>query len=149
LCARESPLDALIALDMAARKKLRWKIADSGGKPGSARLRWLSDLAAPAESPMETRLRWLLITAGLPRPEVQVDLHDGAGDFVGRADLYYPSARLVIEYDGGNHRDRLVTDDQRQNLLVNAGYRVLRFTATDVYSRPDVVVAQVRGALAL
>ncbi|HYR50833.1 MAG TPA: DUF559 domain-containing protein [Candidatus Eisenbacteria bacterium] len=110
-------------------------------------LRFLAPLAAPAESAMETRLRWLLIKSGLPRPEVQVNLHDTDGRFVGRADLYYPAAGLVLEYDGGNHRERLVEDDRRQNLLVNAGFRLLRFTAIDVYKRPDIVQAQVRGAL--
>ena len=96
---------------------------------------------------METRLRWVLVRAGLPRPEVQTDLHDAEGRFVGRADLYYPAARLVLEYDGGNHRERLVSDNRRQNLLMNAGFRVLRFTAIDVHQRADVVVAQVRAAL--
>ena len=66
---------------------------------------------------------------------------------LGRADLYYPAARLVLEYDGGNHRDRLVQDDRRQNLLVNAGFRLLRFTAGDIHNRPEVVESQVRGAL--
>ncbi|TMG22797.1 MAG: DUF559 domain-containing protein [Chloroflexi bacterium] len=104
-------------------------------------------LAAPAESPMETRLRWLLIESGLPPPEVQRDLRDDDGRFVGRADLYYAASRLAIEYDGGNHRDRLVEDNRRQNLLINAGFRLLRFTASDVHQRPDVVTAQVRDAL--
>jgi len=102
------------------------------------RLGRFDELAEPAESPMETRLRWLLIEAGLPRPEVQAKLS------FGRADLYYPAARLVIEYDGVNHRDRLVEDNRRQNLLINAGYRVLRFTAAD---RPQAITAQVRQAL--
>lgn len=96
---------------------------------------------------METRLRWLLLQARLPRPEVQTELHDAKGRFIGRADIYYPSARLVIEYDGANHRDRLVEDDRRQNLLINAGFRVLRFTATDVYQRPEVIAALVRSSL--
>ncbi|HEY8863697.1 MAG TPA: DUF559 domain-containing protein [Candidatus Dormibacteraeota bacterium] len=69
---------------------------------------------------METRLRWLPIQRGLPRPEVQTNLYDLNNRFVGRADLYYPTARLIVEYDGGNHRERLVEDDRRQNLLVNA-----------------------------
>lgn len=89
---------------------------------------------------METRLRWLLLEAGL-RPQVQADLR------VGRADLYFPTARLVIEYDGGNHRDRMVEDDRRQNALIDAGFRILRYTASDVYQRPDVILAQVRRAL--
>jgi len=96
---------------------------------------------------METRLRWLLLRAGLPRPQVQVDLRDSDGRFLGRADLYYSAARLVIEYDGVNHRDRMVEDNRRQNALLNAGFRLLRFTAADVNQRPDALVAQVRGAL--
>jgi len=81
---------------------------------------------------METRLRLQLLKARLPTPCVQADLHDAEGGFLGRADLYYPDRRLVIEYDGENHRDRLVSDLRRQNALVNAGYHVLRFTARDL-----------------
>jgi very-short-patch-repair endonuclease len=88
-----------------------------------------------------------LIQARLPRPEVQTSLSDAAIGFVGRADLYYPSKRLILEYDGANHRERLVEDNRRQNLIINAGFRLLRFTAADIYARPHVVVAQVRAAL--
>ena len=93
---------------------------------------------------METRLRWLLLRAGLPRPEVQAQIPEARA----RADLYYPQARLIIEYDGGSHRDRMVEDNRRQNLLVNAGYTVLRFTASDIYARPETIVAQVSAAVA-
>jgi very-short-patch-repair endonuclease len=41
----------------------------------------------------------------------------------------------------------LIEDNRRQNLLINAGFRLLRFTATDIYQHPEVVVAQVRAAL--
>jgi hypothetical protein len=151
LCARLSPVEALVALDMACltglidKGALRHYPDSVPGRRGVARLRHLADLAAPAESPMETRLRWLLIKAGLPTPEVQSDLYDSDGQFVGRADLFYPLVHLVIEFDGGNHRDRLVSDDRRQNSLVSAGYRILRFTTADLYGRPDTVVAQVRA----
>jgi len=107
------------------------------------------ELADPrAESPMETRLRLLLVLAGLPTPELQRELHDEAGHFVGRADLYYPRNRLVIEYDGSVHRDSLADDDRRQNRLVGAGFRLLRFTARDVMRTPDRLVSQVRSAIA-
>ena len=146
LCLGRTAVEALVAIDMA----LRLGLTDTAklaryGRPGAARLRSLALLAAPAESPMG--LRWLLIQAGLPRPEVQANLVDSGARFVGRVDLYYPEARLVLEYDGGNHRERLVEDDRRQNLLINAGYRLLRFTAGDIYNHADVVVAQVRAAL--
>ena len=153
LCSQRADVEALVAIDMAVHGRLTDRVSlerwaeKARGRAGARRLRNLARLAASAESPMETRLRWLLIQAGLPRAEVQTDLHDGHGRFVARADLYYPAARLVLEYDGGNHRDRLVEDDRRQNLLINAGFRLLRFTAPDIHNRPDVVVAQVRALL--
>jgi hypothetical protein len=119
-------------------------VADAALKRNLGRF---DELAEPAESPMETRLRWVLIQAGLPKPEVQISLHDTEGRFVGRADLYYPQARLAIEYDGVNHRDRLVDDDRRQNDIIDAGYRLLRFTAADLAQRPDSISALVRRAL--
>lgn len=153
LCVQGPAVEALVAIDMAMRLGLTNPAALTGyaeaskTRPGATRMKSLVSLAAPAESPMETRLRWLLIQAGLPRPEVQVELREGGARFAGRVDLYYPQARLVLQYDGGNHRERLVEDDRRQNVLVNAGYQLLRFTAGDVYNRTDVVVAQVRSAL--
>ena len=153
LCLHRAPVEALVAIDMAIHLRLTDPAAltryteESKGRPGIARLRSLALVAAPAESPMETRLRWLLIRAGLPEPHVQADLHDSTGRAFARADLYYPTTRLVIEFDGGNHRDRMVDDNRRQNLLMNAGYRVLRFTGADIHNRADVVVAQVQAAL--
>src|SRR5712692_9998627 len=153
LCLRRPAVEALVAIHMAVRAGLTdgaalGRYAEAAmGRHGAGRLRALAAFAAPAESPMETRLRWLLIQAGLSPPEIQTNLQDSRGRFIGRADLYYPAAKLILEYDGGNHRERLVEDDRRQNLLTNAGFRLLRFTATDVYSRPEVIEAQVRGAL--
>jgi very-short-patch-repair endonuclease len=152
LCAQMAPVEALCVIDMAsaaerADSPALVHYADSvRGRPGARRLRQLAQIAAPAESPMETRLRWLLLHAGLERPEGQVDLRDEDGRFVGRADLYYPSERLVIEFDGGTHRARLVEDDRRQNLLINAGFKLLRFTAADL-ARSEFVPSQVRAAL--
>lgn len=70
------------------------------------------------------------------------------GRFLGRPDLYYPSHRLAIEYDGSTHRTSLVEDNRRQNRLLAAGIRLLRFTAGDVLHNPESVRTQVRGYLA-
>jgi very-short-patch-repair endonuclease len=153
LCLGLPAVNALIAIDMAVHmgltdaNALRRYSDARRGRAGAYKLRSLTALAADAESPMETRLRWLLIQAGLPHPEVQTKLRDHEQRFLGRADLYYPGARLILEYDGANHRDRLAEDNRRQNLLINAGFRLLRFTATDIYQHPEVVAAQVRSAL--
>lgn len=147
-------VEAVEVVDMALHQRLvrtdqlRGFISGHSRRKGVARLRRVVDLAdAGAESPMETRLRLLLVLAGLPRPETQARLYDQRGCFVARTDLFYASQRLCLEYDGGTHRDRLVDDDRRQNRLVEAGFRVLRFTAADVLGSPDAVVAHVRAAL--
>jgi hypothetical protein len=155
LAGRNPLTEGVVAADMFLRSRLvkitelRSYVADHAGARGVARLRRVADLAEPkAESPMETRLRMLLVLAGLPRPEVQVSLHDDEGHHLGRPDLLYRVQSLAIEYDGGNHRDRLLEDDRRQNALVGAGFRLLRFTYSDVYKTPDATVMQVRRELA-
>lgn len=97
---------------------------------------------------METRLRLLLVLAGLPKPLVQPIIRDESGVFLARVDLYYPNHRLVLEYDGALHRHSLESDNRRQNRLFDAGYHILRFTVGDVLGNPGAVVALVRGALA-
>lgn len=128
--------------------ELRAYIAGHPGAKGIARLRRVVELAEPrAESAMETRLRILLALAKLPPPEVQASVHDQEGRFLGRPDLLYRAQRLAIEFDGANHRDRMGDDNRRQNGLVGAGFRLLRFTAADVYGTPEIVAMQVRHGL--
>lgn len=148
-------VDAVAALDMAlharlvALEPLHAFVQGRRGMPGVARARRVLEHVEPkSESPMESRLRMALILGGQPRPEAQVELFDSTGAFVARVDLYYPEARLAVEYDGENHRDRLTSDDRRQNLLQAIGVRLLRFTYPDLTERPDAVVAQVAAALA-
>ena len=154
LCGRPPLVDAVVIADMALHERLvtlldlRAHAAAHPGTPGVAQLRRVLELAeAAAESPMETRLRLLLVLAGLPRPRAQVSLYDDRGRFLGRPDLLYPEQRLGIEYDGRTHRDSLAADHRRQNRLLDAGYRLLRFTAQDVQRSPDTVIAQVSRQL--
>jgi hypothetical protein len=46
------------------------------------------------------------------------------------------------------HRDSMASDNRRQNRLLNAGVRLLRFTASDVFRNPAGVAMQVRTMLA-
>lgn len=147
--------DAVIVVDMALHAglvnhtALQRSLATYSRTRGVKALRLVLGYAEPlTESPMETRLRMLLVLGGLPRPEAQVPLFDDSGRFLGRPDLYYSDARLAIEYDGVIHRDTLAEDNRRQNRLVAAGVRVLRFTAADIYNSRDSVVSLVRAHLA-
>lgn len=134
--------ESVVALDMALHAELleaaaldQW-VHSHAGSHGIKRLRRAVSLAdGRSESPMETRLRLELVRGRLPAPCVQEDLYDVSGTFLARADLCYPDARLVIEFDGQNHRDRMVSDLRRQNALVAAGYEILRFTAADLANK--------------
>lgn len=155
LAARLPLVEAVAAVDMALHRRvvtldsLQQYVATHKGIAGVVKARnVLQHLEPKSESPMESRLRMLLVGAGLRRPEAQVSLHHRRGGFVARVDLYYEEVRLAIEYDGGQHRDQLTDDNRRQNRLHEIGVTVLRYTAPDVRERPDEVVQQVRAALA-
>jgi very-short-patch-repair endonuclease len=137
-------VDAFLAKRLVKLADLADYAEDRAGWPGTRQVRRVLELAVPgAESPMETRLRLLLVLAGLPTPAVQ---HRVSGY---RLDLAYPEFRLGIEYDGDHHRERgqFQRDLARLNRLRLLGWTVLRFTADDVLRHPERVVEQVRRAL--
>ncbi|MCF6745013.1 hypothetical protein E9529_12120 [Blastococcus sp. KM273128] len=106
-CARELPLaDAVVALDAAifrervGRRDLTAAVLAQShwlGIGGAARALGLAD--GRAESPLETRGRLALLEAGLPCPELQVDLHGPRG-FVARVDAWFEDAGVAVEFDG-------------------------------------------------
>lgn len=86
--------DAFLHAGLVSLAELRTYLVKHPRARGIARLGRVVDLAEPnAESPMETRLRMLLILAGLPRPEVQISIDDDDGRFLGRPDLLYRRQR--------------------------------------------------------
>ena len=71
---------------------------------------------------------------------------------VGRAmvDIAFPEQKVAVEVDGWawhHTRDRFERDRVRQNVLVLAGWTVLRFTWADLARDPTRVVAVVRRAV--
>jgi hypothetical protein len=99
----------------------------------------------PGESAPELRLSRVLVAAGLPAPVHQHPYR--LGNRTVRADLAYPQAGIVIEYDGWDYhstRTAFDADRARANELEVLGLTVLRFTSK---STDDQVVATVRAAL--
>jgi very-short-patch-repair endonuclease len=68
---------------------------------------------------------------------------------VGRyiADFVAPSARLIVEVDGGIHDGRAHLDARRDRALSRLGYRVLRLSAQLVLEQSALALARVRAAL--
>jgi very-short-patch-repair endonuclease len=68
------------------------------------------------------------------------------GQFI--VDFAAPSARLIVEVDGGYHARRTRSDGRRDRELRRLGWRVLRLPAELVLHQLDQAVALVRAALA-
>ena len=56
------------------------------------------------------------------------------------ADFLCAELKLVIELDGASHEVRIVRDVARTQWLEAKGYRVVRFSNTDVFEHTDAVL---------
>jgi hypothetical protein len=101
-----------------------------------------------SESPMESRLRVLLITSGFEHPLAQHVISGPSGSFVTRADLAYPEQRVIVEYHGAQHRKSRREDDRRRDAMRELGWTVLVVSRQDCYEQPQAFLAGVRRAFA-
>jgi very-short-patch-repair endonuclease len=107
------------------------------------------EIRAGTDSPPETKLRVVIVRAGLPEPVIGFRVHDD-GYFVGTPDLAYPEYRIALEYEGDGHRTsaNVFRDDiARRELFEDAGWRVIRVTAADLHD-PRQLISRIRRALA-
>ncbi|MBP2371176.1 DUF559 domain-containing protein [Pseudonocardia parietis] len=153
-----SPTEGIVAVDALARGAfapdllLNFTVRYAGLRGVRKILDALTWADARSGSPPETRLRLLLVRAGLPRPVPQHPVLDDERRRALWLDLAWPEHRLAVEYDGDDHfatPEKARADAQRHTRLVAAGWRVLRYTAHEMRHEPDRIVAEVRRALGL
>lgn len=138
------------ARPLATRAELETAVVDRGSARGARSLRAALERArSPVDSPQESILRVALVDAGTPEPRVQVAVRTAAG--VRHADLGWPEHRLLLEYQGDEHRAsrrRWLDDLTRVQLLEDAGYRVILVGAADLDDDARALAARIRRALA-
>jgi hypothetical protein len=140
--------DAFLARRLVTQHGLMRYTRERRHWPHIRKVREAVELSHPlTRSPMETRLRLVLVLGGLPEPFVNAPVHDASDRYVGRPDLLYLDPVLGLEYDGRQHADTVQVDLHRENGLLVAGIPLLRYTADDVYRRPARVVQEVGAAL--
>lgn len=101
------------------------------------------------DSAMESRLRMLIVLAGLPEPTVNFVIRQQNGDWRMRFDLCYPDLKLIIEYDGDQHaRDprQQARDLERREEIEELGYRILVIQKHHFYDQPDRVLERIARA---
>lgn len=100
-------------------------------------------------SPMETKLRLLLVRGGLPEPEVNGIVYTDTGERIAEVDLLYRDAKIAIEYEGDGHRTNkkiFRNDLVRERRLRQAGYAYIRVTIEEM-GETSTLVADLRTRL--
>lgn len=108
-------------------------------------------LDARSRSLPESETRVLLQVAGLPRPVVNLDVHDDAGTFLACGDLVWLVWRLLVEFEGGQHFAdawQIEGDVDRYAALRRHGWAYVQVTKRHLRS-PRTMVRTVHRALVL
>lgn len=119
------------------------------GRRGIERARTSLNLVdAGAQSPKETWLRLVLVSAGLPRPQTQIPVYDDSGDAIAYLDMGWGDVMVAVEHDGEQHRSdrrQYAWDIRRSEMVERRGWILVRVVAGD---RPADIVRRVRAARA-
>ncbi len=101
------------------------------------------------DSPPETRLRLLLVLAGLSEPVVDHRIFAPDGRLLYRFDLAFPAIKLAIEYDGRHHElfPQRGRDVFRREDLEADGWTFVVVVAEHLTGDPGEVLARVARAL--
>jgi hypothetical protein len=149
--AREHGIDdAVVAADAALHHRVMTRddldrcLIDCIRWPGVRRARRAAGLAdARSESPLETVSRLRLDAVGMPRPDLQPQLFDVGGRWLGRVDFYWDEHGVVGEVDGKSKyaSDHAVLWEEklRQERLEEAGLIVVRWGLAQLGDLPRLI----------
>lgn len=140
-----SEAERMQRLDLKAVHAARARTRGRRG-PGPVRLSAaLAELEAQGttltRSSLEVSFKTLIHRAGLPKPQTNAPVNGY------EVDAYWPDRKLVVELDGwGYHNTRRAfqRDRERDQDLMAAGYKVVRFTHADIARGPGRVIQTLR-----
>lgn len=120
------------------------------GHHRDAVFRAASLVRAGVDSPPESRLRMLIVLAGLPEPTVNHIVRDpGTGVWERRFELAYQALLLAVEYEGRQHRDDdeiWASDIDRREDLDRRTWRVIQVISTGLNESPLRTLQRVEQA---
>lgn len=126
------------------------RLREQRGRWGNRQIRLLAPFIGDgADAESERRLQRMLRNANVTGWIAHLPFVAGGRRF--EIDIAFPELKLAIEIDGYAYHssdDRFQRDRTKQNALIAAGWRVLRFTWADLDDRPGYVLAQILQLLA-
>lgn len=142
--------DHLVRRRGVTREQLVAHCARSTHRAAGAARAAAAYVRADVDSPMETRLRMLLVLAGLPEPKVNLTIRDVDGEVLRRYDLSYPEVKVVVEYDGRQHVERIEqweSDLDRREAIEDDAWRLLVVVGSGIYRHPERTLHRVHRVL--
>ena len=142
--------DSLVKARRTTVKRLVGAANDWPGRGSRPARRAAGFVRDGVDSPMETRLRMLMVLAGLPEPVVNHIEYNSKGGWSRRFDLSYPALLLVIEYDGRQHAEsdgQWGHDLDRRESLDRDGWRLIVIRSKDIYAEPQRTLERIAGAM--
>lgn len=162
-CATQLALPDLVALADAMMRRAAVEgrldpmpaaLALAPGRPGHARLARAALIRrAGVRSRAETLLRLMIVGAGLPEPAVAhpvLSTERSPETWVAEADLAWPQAGVLLEYEGDAHRvsrRRFATDVRRFERYADEGWRAMRATSADLHGDPSELLRRLERRL--
>lgn len=145
-------MDLLVLGDSLVRRAgctpayLRNFVADASAH-GAQRAREVAQLVrSDVDSPNESRLRLLMVSAGLPEPEINRVVRNQSRTRKRRLDLSYADCKVAIEFDGRHHVERIDqwnNDILRREDLEDMGWRFVIVTSSAMYADPLRVLQRI------
>ena len=142
--------DSLVRSNRVTPGQLVEAAAAYGGRARRLARRAAELVRADVDSPMETRLRMLLVLAGLPEPSVNHVVRWADGRVRYRFDLCFADRRLVFEYDGRQHAEsgtQWGVDIERREWMDSNRWRLVVVRSTDIYRTPARTLTRITAAM--
>ena len=142
--------DSLVKAGRTTPRELAQSASTYSGRNRAVAARAARLVRAGVDSPMESRLRMLMVLAGLPEPVVNHVVRLPGGNVRFRFDLSYPEHRLVIEYDGRQHAEsdaQWDRDIDRREWMDGNGWRIVVVRSRDIYGRPALTLSRIISAM--
>ena len=150
LAAGRTVYESLVILDAASRLLVASFVGGRPRRTDYSNPRFVKAVEPCRESPAESLTAGHLHLAGVPTPQFQATIQTPMGKVY--PDLYWPEANLIGECDGAikyGEANAFVNEKEREQMLRDLGYRIVRWLAKEIMTRPWEVIERIERALAM